>query len=206
MWGIETGAKTCRECDRDISMGLSERTVYAGIGRIENQVNLDRRSRRLTLMIGPPSDQGSDELVVNSLLSAPGAKVICGGTTANIVAKHLHKEVEVLLHTASKTVPAMGRLAGIDLVTEGILTLSAVLDMLRNKNQPKSIKYAKDAATHLFLQIMNADEIHILLGKAINQAQQNQQIPSLIGSKFYLIDELEYIVRDLGKSIRIDRF
>ena len=165
-----------------------------------------RPSRRLTLMIGPPSAASSDGRVVGALLAAPGVKVVCGGTTAGIVARWLNKEIEVQLATASETVPAMGRLAGIDLVSEGVLTLAAVVGLLRDASRSDSIKGTADAASCLFKQIVNADELHVLLGKAVNPAHQSPALPSLPGRKPVLIEELASLARNLGKSVRVDSF
>ncbi len=165
-----------------------------------------RPLQRLTLMIGPPADAGADEMVVDTFLNAEGVKIVCGGTTSNIVARRLNKEIEVLIHTGTSAVPAIGRLPGIDLVTEGVLTLSEVIDMLRKRIDPKTIRYSGDGASQLIRHIFAADEIHILLGKAINPAHQNPKTPSHLGMKFHLIDELEYVVKELGKTVRVDRF
>ena len=157
-------------------------------------------------MIGPPSAASSDGRVVGALLAAPGVKVVCGGTTAGIVARWLHEEIEVLLASASETVPAMGRLAGIDLVSEGVLTLAAVVELLRDANPSKSMKGRADAASCLFKHIADADELHVLLGKAVNPAQQSPALPSLPGRKPHLVEELASLARNLGKSVRVDNF
>ncbi len=165
-----------------------------------------RPPRILTMMIGPPSDPALDDSVVGTLLACQGTRVVCGGTTANLVAERLGKEIEVLLHTGTKEVPAIGRLEGVDLVTEGVLTLSMVVDLLHKKTHMNDVRYAVDGAAILYRYIMQADDIRILLGKAINPAHQNPQTPSHLGMKFQLIDELEYITRELGKSVRVERF
>lgn len=165
-----------------------------------------RPRQTLTIMIGPPADPQLDDTVVNRFLSSEGVKVVCGGTTSNLVAQRLGKEIDVLLHTGTRDVPAIGRLEGVDLVTEGVLTLSAVIDLLRRKTSQKDVRYAQDGAAMLFRHIIQSDDIHILLGKAINPAHQNPQTPSHLGMKFHLIDELEYIAKELGKTVRVDRF
>jgi hypothetical protein len=165
-----------------------------------------RLPHRVTMMIGPPADEHADDMVVATLLKSEGVRIVCGGTTSNIVARRLEKEVEVLIHTGTKDVPAIGRLPGIDLVTEGVLTLSAVVDMLRRKVDPKTVRYAGDGASLILRQIHGADELHILLGKAINPAHQNPETPTHLGIKFHLIEELEYVTREMGKTVRVDRF
>ena len=94
-------------------------------------VGVMRRKRNtLTVFTGPPLDNGHDHLPVDQFLNAPGRKVICGGTTANIVASFLNTRVETDLSSMTEEYPAIGRLPGIDLVTEGILTLSGVVEEL----------------------------------------------------------------------------
>lgn len=164
-----------------------------------------RKNKLCNIMIGPPKDSTKDIYVVQKFLEAEGKKIICGGTTGNIVSRYLNKPIEVVLQTGTRQVPAIGRMEGVDLVTEGVLTLSAVVEMFRKKITPKDIKYRVDGAALMFKEVFNADEVHIFLGKAINPAHQNPQTPTHLGLKFHLIQELEYILEKLGKRVRVEK-
>jgi len=164
-----------------------------------------RRTREVTMMIGPPADRGDDDAVTRKLLEGGGKKIVCGGTTGNIVAKFLGKPIDVLLHTSTPKVPAIGTLQGVDLVTEGVLTLAEVVAMLRLGLNPKDdgCKYRNDGAALIYKELFRADSIHILLGRAINPAHQNPGTPTHLGLKFQLIKDLEYLLAELGKRVLI---
>lgn len=165
-----------------------------------------RRTKLVTVMIGPPQDDAKDMEVAEKLVDSGGVKIVCGGTTGNIVSKYLAKPIDVLLHTGTKKVPAMGKLEGIDLVTEGVLTLSEVVAMLRGEKTLKDLKYQGDGASLMLKELLKADEINILLGKAINPAHQNPETPTHLGLKFHLIEELEYLLSELGKRVSVEKY
>jgi Stage II sporulation protein E (SpoIIE) len=164
-----------------------------------------RRNREAAVMIGPPSDPLIDTQVVETLMATPGKKIVCGGTTGNIVSRYLNKEIDVLLHTATPTVPAIGKLEGVDLITEGVLTLAEVVAMLRKNLNPKDkdLKYRNDGAALMYNELLQADRIKILLGRAINPAHQNPKTPIHLGLKFHLIKELEYMLTEIGKQVTL---
>lgn len=88
-----------------------------------------RNRRKLTILTGPPSDTALDGQAVARLMSAEGAKASCGGTTAQMAARVLGKELKVAWQpvrpgsSGSKgpKLPPVGTLEGVDLVTEDIL-------------------------------------------------------------------------------------
>ncbi len=165
-----------------------------------------RKKRSAIIMIGPPKDKKNDEIVVRKLLSFSGKKIVCGGTTGTIVSRYLGEEIEVLLNTGTSEIPPMGKLKGIDLLTEGILTFSTVVDMFRQGVKLDEIKYKNDGASNLYREIYLSDKIHILLGEAINEAHQNIMTPLRLGLKYQLVKELETILKSMGKEIIIERF
>ena len=91
-----------------------------------------REKSFLTMMVGPPVNVRDDETVVKRLLSSRGKKVVCGGTTANIVARITGKKLTVDLDSMNDMIPPTGKIEGIDLVTEGMLTLSYTSELLRS--------------------------------------------------------------------------
>jgi hypothetical protein len=91
-----------------------------------------RKRNPLMIFTGPPLDADQDEVYVDRLLSFAGRKVICGGTTGNIVANYLGEMVEMDLGTMRRELPPIGMLSCVDLVTEGILTLSKATEYIRH--------------------------------------------------------------------------
>ena len=123
-----------------------------------------------TIMVGPPMDKTRDEEVVNKLIKSPGLKVVCGGTTSSIVSKYTGKEVDVQLDYQNPSIPPIAIMDGIDLVTEGVLTIRKALEILRTILSEGNIdKYLKktDAASRLVkLVLEDATEVHFLVGRA----------------------------------------
>ncbi|HEX9117800.1 MAG TPA: SpoIIE family protein phosphatase [Anaerolineae bacterium] len=138
-----------------------------------------RQSRRATVLTGPPADPVHDRDAVARLMSAPGSKIICGGTTAQMAARVLGKELKVEwqprdprgARAAAKKLPPAALLEGADLVTEGILTLSAAVDLIRNASSPHALDGAQDVATRLARLLLAGDQIHFIVGDAINPGQ-----------------------------------
>ena len=120
--------------------------------------------RRKVIFTGPPVQKEDDERIVQTLMESPGKRVVCGGTTANIVARQLGHGIDVDLETGTESVPATGRIEGIDLVTEGTLTVTKALEILREKTPEEELTLKVDGASRLVLALLEADEIRMLVG------------------------------------------
>jgi hypothetical protein len=160
----------------------------------------------LTIMIGPPRNAEADNQVIQRLLQTDGRKIACGGTTGNIIARHLGKEITVLMETAGDAIPPIGLLEGVDLLTEGVLTLAGVVELLRNQCSIVDVKYKIDGASEVFKELLRADEIRILLGQAINPAHQNPNTPVHLGLKFHMVEEMQYLLQQRGKIVIVEKF
>ncbi|NLE44791.1 MAG: SpoIIE family protein phosphatase [Chloroflexi bacterium] len=161
-----------------------------------------REVRRATVLTGPPSDHTLDERAVQGLMAAPGTKVICGGTTAQMVARILGKDLQVewkpsaqrASAQAAGKLPPVARLDGVNLVTEGILTLSAAVDRLQAAETVHELPPQQDAGTRLARVLLEADEIHFIVGDAINPLQLADVVRGKPMRQIYLeqlLDELQ---------------
>ncbi len=167
------------------------------------------RRKRNTLMVftGPPLDTGYDHLPVERFLNSPGRKVICGGTTANIVASFLNAKVETDLSSMTEEYPAIGRLPGIDLVTEGILTLSGVLEELEKcDGKLEKLQPAKHGGYLLARELLIADAINFLVGQSVNPVYQNPLLPKNISIRRYLINRIAEMLTKYHKDVQIDYY
>ena len=162
-----------------------------------------RTSRKLMLMAGPPKDKSFDDVLAKRLATFSGKKVISGGTTANIVSRYLGKPVKVDINTISAEVPPIAYLEGIDLVTEGVLTINSVAERLRG-NINSGAKTAPDGATLLMKLLLEADEITILAGKSVNPAHQNPNFPVQINLKVQVVEKLIDVLREHGKTVCVE--
>ena len=166
---------------------------------------LGRKRNALMIFSGPPIDDGHDYVYVDRLLAFEGRKAVCGGTTANIVASFLKTSVETRLDTMRPDIPAIGKLPGIDLVTEGILTMAAALELLRSsKGSLENIPFDENGAYLLTREMLNADSITFLVGQSINPVYQNPLLPRNISIRRYLIERIAEVLQSYNKDVQIE--
>jgi len=162
-----------------------------------------RRKQVAALLVGPPVDPADDARAVQAWQQVKGKHIVCGGTTANIVARHLGRPVQVDLHTATDDVPAVGRIEGVDLVTEGTLTLTRTLEIIRSDQPDEQLRLKADGASRLAMLLRTADEVWIFAGRAINPAHQNPNLPRQLGLKSQLIEAVVQHLRSHGKEVHL---
>jgi hypothetical protein len=170
-----------------------------------------RPERKANVLTGPPSDAMQDREIVAKLTAAEGVKVICGGTTAQMAARVLNKPLRVDWraphpHPAQNPgakLPPAGLLEGVDLVTEGILTLSAAVDLLKNATTVNDLAPDQDAATRLARILLHADQIHFLVGDAINPQQLADVVRGVPMRQIYL-NELIARLTELNKRVTVE--
>ena len=135
-----------------------------------------RSPRQLLVVTGAPFNRAHDQDLARMAEKTPGRKVICGGTTANIISRQLNRSIEVDLHQARDSrVPPTARMQGFDLVTEGILTLGEVLRLLEDGFAPEELK--PNAAVRLTRMLLDSDVVKFAVGTRINEAHQDPNIP-----------------------------
>ena len=132
-----------------------------------------RRPRKLLLLSGPPFDEEKDHEIAEMIDYYDGKTAICGGTTANIIERELCLKCEMDKTTFDPNIPMASIMPGIDLVTEGILTLTEAYRMLK-----EGIDETKDnAATRLVKLLLDSDKIDFVIGTKINEAHQDPNLP-----------------------------
>ena len=135
-----------------------------------------RKPRQLLLCSGPPFTAAKDKFLANSVNEFKGTKILCGGTTARIISRELNREiVPEPMDKMIYGLPPAFKMDGIDLVTEGILTLDKVCQILKTlQNQDIPIE---GPAASIINYMMNADVIHFLVGTCVNVAHQDPNLP-----------------------------
>ena len=149
-----------------------------------------RKPRRLLVLTGPPFHQNRDAHFANIFETFKGRKVICGGTTANIVARELNREVVDHLETTDGDIPPIATFEGADLVTEGLLTLTKVAQFLE-KGETTS---RRNAASMLLERLLESDSIIFLVGTKINEAHQDPTHPMDLEIRRNLIKRIAKIL------------
>jgi hypothetical protein len=134
-----------------------------------------REPRKLLLCSGPPFDQKKDEYLVDKVKYFKGKKIISGGTTVDIIARGLNLPIEDTLEFNDPDLPPVSMIEGIDLATEGILTLSKVNSILEKFNERTEL--GKGPADEIIKLFLESDEIQLCIGTAINIAHQDPNLP-----------------------------
>ncbi len=163
-----------------------------------------RPKRFASFMIGPPVKRDDDNAVVDRFMKLSGRKIVSGGTTAGILAKFLEKDVIVDLSTMTNRIPPTGKLEGVDLVTEGVHTVNATLDILQKSIDVDSLTGMRDGASLLAREFLYADSVNIFLGQAINPAHLNPNLPQEMGFKSRSVQEIAALLRDRGKEVNLE--
>jgi hypothetical protein len=123
-----------------------------------------------------------------------------------MVARELGREVTVDLETGTDAVPPSGRIEGIDLATEGVLTLTRTLEVLRSDEPTDKLQLRVDGASSLAVLLLEADEVRWLVGRALNPAHQDPKLPKDLGLKAQVVQALGEELRRHGREVSIDYF
>jgi hypothetical protein len=153
------------------------------------------RSPRKTLIItGPPIDKQRDVELANIVREFPGKKIVCGGTTANIIARELNVTISTDLCGHNLDVPPISKMEQVDLVTEGILTLTRSVEILTKELHPE--KLPNDAAVQLVKILLESDIIQFVVGTKINDAHQDPNLPVELDIRRNLIKKFVALLND----------
>lgn len=170
--------------------------------------------KKCILFTGPPIEKSDDKIIIGQLIEKNTIKVICGGTAAKIVSRELQKPVNIGMSSIHADVPPVAYIKGIDLVTEGMITLSKVLEILEKYQDSNEhiddifVKADHSNAVYLLLKILldRATHIHILLGQRVNPAHQEIVFSEKMNSKFDVVKGISEILQKMGKSVIIDYY
>lgn len=187
-------------------VGMTYRLYHYQAGDDATFVGVYARERKsLMVFSGPPLDNGHDWEYVNRFLEFDGRKALCGGTTANIVAEYLGTKVKTIISSITDEVPAIGELPGVNLVTEGVLTLAVTLELLKNSDgKLDKLQSSKDGAHLLAHEMLSADAIFFLVGQSINPYYQNPLLPKNISIRRFLIDQIVEVLKSFHKDVIVE--
>ncbi|MHB8127529.1 MAG: SpoIIE family protein phosphatase [Mobilitalea sp.] len=170
-----------------------------------------RKREPMSLMIGPPSDPDDLNKMLTLFFAKEGKHIVCGGTTSSLAAKYLDKEIKTELDYPDPDIPPTSEVEGIDLVTEGVITINRVLFYAKNYLEDNACymqwSFREDAASRISKMLFEeATDINFYVGRAINPAHQNPSLPINFSIKMRLIDELSDCLRKMGKRINVSYF
>lgn len=163
-----------------------------------------RKKRKLNVWSGPPLNKEDDKLVAKKIASLKGKKIISGGTTAQIAARELERDIETELKYHNSKVPPVSNIEGFDLVTEGLLTLNKVLSLLKNHKLGQLPFEAEDAAAKFSRLLLESDSVHFLVGRAVNKCHQSLNLPVDLGIRSQIISQIVEQLQKFKKELKID--
>lgn len=166
--------------------------------------------RVINLFTGPPKEKEDDEKLMHDFMHMEGIKVVSGGTSANIAARVLNKEIVTKTDSANPNVPPMASIDGLDLVTEGVITLGNALKLLRRyENDEFDAEFfdeldANNGASKLAkLIIEECTELNLFVGTAINEAYQETDLTFDLSMRMNLVEQLKNVVEKMGKKVTV---
>ncbi len=170
-----------------------------------------RKRNPMNILFGPPSDRNDCNKMMALFFSKAGKHIICGGTTSSIAAKYLGKEVRPTLNFEAEGIPPVAEIDGVDLVTEGVITVNRVLeyarDFISDNKEYENWGFSRDGASLIAkLLFEEATDINFYVGRAINPAHQNPDLPITFNIKMNLVSELSECLKKMGKHIKVSYF
>ncbi len=166
--------------------------------------------RGVNLFTGPPKNKDDDEKLMYEFMHAEGKKVVSGGTSANIASRILHKEIVTKVDRSNPDVPPMATIEGLDLVTEGVLTMGKSLKLLKQyENDEFDAEFfdeldANNGASKLAkLIIEECTELNLFVGTAINEAHQESDLTFDLSLRMNLVEQLKSVVEKMGKKVQV---
>lgn len=170
-----------------------------------------RKRVPMNLLFGPPSSRDDSDRMMSLFFSKEGKHIVCGGTTSSIAAKWLGKPLRASLSYESSDVPPTAEIEGVDLVTEGVITINKVLEYAKDYlNENESYEHwslKNDGASQICrLLFEEATDINFYVGRAVNPAHQNPELPINFNIKMNLVQELSTALRQMGKKIKVSYF
>ena len=184
--------------------------LYGGKPGDDTSVCTIRIKRRepMNLLFGPPSNRDDCDKMMSLFFSKEGKHIVCGGTTSSIAAKYLGKPIRTEIDFLDPDIPPISHIEGVDLVTEGVITVNRVLeyakDYLKDNESYKHWSYKQDGASQICrLLFEEATDINFYVGRAMNPAHQNPDLPINFNIKMQLVVELSDCLRKMGKRIKV---
>ena len=170
-----------------------------------------RRRQPVSLMIGPPRDPNDLHEMHERFFGEEGKHIVCGGTTSKLAAEYLGKTVDTCMDYLDPEIPPIATIDGVDLVTEGVITFSRVLEYAENYLEDNTRytdwSYKRDGASLIARMLFEqATDIHFYVGRAVNPAHQNPSLPINFNIKMQLVDKLTDCLKKMGKRVQVTRY
>lgn len=170
-----------------------------------------RKREPMNILFGPPSNRDDCGRMMSLFFSKAGKHIVCGGTTATIAGQWLGKPVRASLKFERSDIPPTAEIEGVDLVTEGVITVSKVfeyaVDYVNENKLYEEWSFQENGAAKISRMLFEeATDINFYVGKAVNPAHQNPNLPINFSIKMNLVQELSECLKKMGKRIKVIYF
>ena len=170
-----------------------------------------RKREPMNILFGPPRHRDDCDRMMSLFFSKEGKHIVCGGTTSSIAAKYLGKPLKPSLNFERSDVPPTAEIEGVDLVTEGVITINKVIeyakDTLGQNEKYEQWSTGRDGASMICrLLFEEATDINFFVGRAVNPAHQTPDLPINFNIKMNLVEELSTCLKQMGKRIKVSYF
>lgn len=152
-----------------------------------------REPRKMMVVTGPPYERQNDEILALKLLRFDGAKAICGGSTAQIIAREWKQELKAVPLRHTSGMPAKSLLSGVDLVTEGILTIGKLQSLLEKTDTLET--EIESPAAELARLFSENDDISFVVGTRVNEAHQDPTLPVELEIRRNVVKRIAQLLR-----------
>lgn len=170
-----------------------------------------RKRVPMNLLFGPPANRDDCNRMMSLFFSKEGKHIVCGGTTSSVAAKYLKKPIKTSLNFVKSDIPPIAEIEGVDLVTEGVITVNRVVEYARDAIGENTMyekwEFGRDGASLISrLLFEEATDINFYVGRAVNPAHQNPDLPINFNIKMNLVEELSKCLKKMGKRIKVSYF
>ena len=170
-----------------------------------------RKRVPMNILFGPPRDRDDCNRMMALFFSKEGKHIVCGGTTSSIAAKYLGKKVEADISFVRSDIPPIAKIEGVDLVTEGVITVNRVVEYAKDAIGENKLyekwSYGHDGASLICRMLFEeATDINFYVGRAVNPAHQNPDLPIHFNIQMNLVEELSACLKQMGKHIKVSYF
>lgn len=184
---------SARELSRMIAQKANFINSYAPKDDTTCAVVYFRKPRKLIVLTGPPLNKDKDKEFANLAANYNGKIAICGGTTAKIIARELNRPVKVNLNEIFEDAAPTSEMPGIDLITEGAVTLTKVLELLNGDYVENRKRHPVKALADILLE---SDIIEFAVGSKINEAHQDPNMPIELGFRRGLVKKISKVLEE----------
>lgn len=165
-----------------------------------------RQRQTVNIAIGPPEDMSDNHRMMALFFAKEGKHVVCGGTTAKIAAEYLGVPVQTNLTSPDPDIPPTSVIEGVDLTTEGIITVDKILsyatDYVKDNRSFEQWCYKKDGASLAArLLFEDATDINMFIGHAANPA--HNEMPINFNVKMQILKKLSKRLKEMGKRVKV---